>query len=554
MPNGLRASSAGFPSATATQSEAGWALEHWVFAALLALELLAFSLTPLDSIAHRLSDWAAFLVKRQRDLLAAAALMAATTVVLSWPALCAELKRENRSRTYRVQRYAWLLAHLLAVAGVAIWAEVRARAVAGSAASADVWLITGGLLVATASVCWGLAFASADFWSRWLRRSPGTFVLGAVVGFLGRVAGHYVREIPPLKTQTLFASAFILRLFGQDVVVDPARVAVGTHSFTAIVGVTCSGIEGVGLMLVFTAGYLWFCRRELRFPHALILVPIGAVIVWFLNSVRIAALVLLGTWSTSIALHAFHSLAGWALFTGTALGLVAVSRRTPLWTGARAAPNGLRAARAADPYLVPFLVTLAARMITAAFFPTFDFGYPFQAAAAAITLWCYRERLRTLEWRFSGAAIGLGVIVAVLWAGFDRTAVAGAADKAFSAGLRSMSSTTASTWLAFRIAGFLVIAPIVEELAFRGYLLRKLVADEFERVPFNRFTLASFLISSLAFGLLHQGWLVATIAGMIFALAMYRRGRLSDAIGAHAAANGALVAYACVTGHWSVLG
>ena len=78
---------------------------------------------------------------------------------------------------------------------------------------------------------------------------------------------------------------------------------------------------------------------------------------------------------------------------------------------------------------------------------------------------------------------------------------------------------------------------IPEELAFRGYLLRKLVAADFASVPFNRFTWRSFVISSAAFGVVHLSWFAGIVAGALFALAMYRRGRLSDAIAAHAIAN-----------------
>ena len=44
----------------------------------------------------------------------------------------------------------------------------------------------------------------------------------------------------------------------------------------------------------------------------------------------------------------------------------------------------------------------------------------------------------------------------------------------------------------------------------------------------------SFVISSVAFGVLHGRWLAGILAGMLYALAQYRRGEISDAIVAHA--------------------
>ena len=100
--------------------------------------------------------------------------------------------------------------------------------------------------------------------------------------------------------------------------------------------------------------------------------------------------------------------------------------------------------------------------------------------------------------------------------------------------------------------GAIITVPVAEELFFRGYLQRKLIASDFEAVPFGRFTWMSFIVSSLAFGLLHQSWIAGVIAGSLFALAVYRRGRLADAITAHATANALLSVYVLATGAWSL--
>jgi CAAX prenyl protease-like protein len=107
-------------------------------------------------------------------------------------------------------------------------------------------------------------------------------------------------------------------------------------------------------------------------------------------------------------------------------------------------------------------------------------------------------------------------------------------------------------WLLFRVQGAVITVPLAEELAFRGYLLRKLVASDFESVPFDSFTWTSFIVSSIAFGALHQSWVAGILAGTLFALAMYRRGRLADAIAAHAIANALLTIYVISTGSWSL--
>ena len=83
-----------------------------------------------------------------------------------------------------------------------------------------------------------------------------------------------------------------------------------------------SGYEGIGLFLVFLCAYLWMFRRTLRFPHALLLVPIGTVAVWVANAFRLTALILIGTWvSPDVALGGFHTYSGSLLFSAVAVSL-----------------------------------------------------------------------------------------------------------------------------------------------------------------------------------------------------------------------------------------
>ena len=92
--------------------------------------------------------------------------------------------------------------------------------------------------------------------------------------------------------------------------------------------------------------------------------------------------------------------------------------------------------------------------------------------------------------------------------------------------------------------------PLAEELAFRGFLARRLIASRFEQIPIGGFTWFSFLLSSILFGALHRSVLAGTVAGMFFALAVYRRGRLVDGVFAHATTNGLIAIQVLTTGAW----
>jgi CAAX prenyl protease-like protein len=111
----------------------------------------------------------------------------------------------------------------------------------------------------------------------------------------------------------------------------------------------------------------------------------------------------------------------------------------------------------------------------------------------------------------------------------------------------------AALWILFRVAGYVLVAPLVEELAFRGFLMRRTVRADFQNAPLGVFSFASFVMSSVLFGAFHGSlWLPGTVAGITFALAVYRRGRLGDAVWAHATTNAMLAVYAAVTGQWWV--
>jgi CAAX prenyl protease-like protein len=144
----------------------------------------------------------------------------------------------------------------------------------------------------------------------------------------------------------------------------------------------------------------------------------------------------------------------------------------------------------------------------------------------------------------------MGAAVFAIWIVLEPS-MNGGAKSVLETALAALPAGQKALWLAFRVAGSIIIIPWVEELAFRGYLLRRLAGQHFDTLAPPRFTWGSFILSSLAFGLLHTRWLAGTLAGMIYALAFYRRGKLGDAITAHMVSNG-LIALSVLAGdRWS---
>lgn len=104
-----------------------------------------------------------------------------------------------------------------------------------------------------------------------------------------------------------------------------------------------------------------------------------------------------------------------------------------------------------------------------------------------------------------------------------------------------------------RVVGSVVTVPLAEELAFRGYLARRLIAADFEDVSAIHLTWLSVLLSSVLFGAMHQQrWLAGTLAGVLYALVFRRKGELSHAVLAHATTNAMIAAHVLISGNWSL--
>lgn len=384
-------------------------------------------------------------------------------------------------------------------------------------------------------------------------RKPVTRALavGLVVGVIALLAGASTSVLwRPMSMLTLDVVAFLLDATGHDVLYYPEELIVGTPVYNVFVDRPCSGYEGIGLITVMLGAYLFYFRKSLRFPNALLLLPIGVVLIWIANSVRIAALIGVGTWiSPEIAEGGFHSAAGWLLFCTITLGLVLVSRQSG-WFARDAAGRGKGTLRTPEgAYLLPLLFLIGAALVTGLFSTEFDYLYPARILAPLIPLWLFRSYYRDLRWSWSWAPIGLGVVVFVLWVALEPSPAPGA-ETTIPNTLAEMPPALALLWLVARVLGSSIVVPIAEELAFRGYLLRRLIDADFTAVSPKQFTLLSFLVSSVAFGALHGRWLAGILAGMIYAGAQYKRGKISDAIVAHAVTNGLLAAYVLAFGAW----
>jgi CAAX prenyl protease-like protein len=181
----------------------------------------------------------------------------------------------------------------------------------------------------------------------------------------------------------------------------------------------------------------------------------------------------------------------------------------------------------------------------------FEWLYPLRFAAAVAALWRYRHRYASLDWRCGWIGAAIGVLVFALWIAADW--LRGAPATAMPDALAAATAPVRIGWIALRAIAAIVTVPVAEELAFRAFLFRRCLSLDFESIGLQTTAWVPVLVSSAAFGFLHgDRWLVGAVAGVLFWAAMRHRGRIGDAVLAHAVANALLAAWVLHGGSWSL--
>lgn len=445
--------------------------------------------------------------------------------------------------------WAWLAAHLALFATFLTLAPQVMDAPSPAFPLAMFWLVLGSCSVATLVFCFAPPRALLGIVRRYYRLLLSSLVASVAAWLLGKALQQLWK---PLSQATFWITHQILEMSGLDIDYSPELGIIGTDRFLVEIAPQCSGYEGIGLIVVFVSLYLVLFRKYIRLPHSLLLYPIGIAAIYIANALRLSALILVGHFSSAEdAVSGFHSQAGWTIFTALSLGLLALGRRCSFFhTLPRRRIETHLASRQASALLVPFLVLLGSGMLAATILPGSRLADAICVVATAAALWRFRASYRSLVWSWSWPSVAIGVAVFIVWMAL----VPGdpALDASRDAAIGEMPGWAIALWIAFRLVRSVLVVAIVEELAFRGFLLRKLVSRDFDSVPVGRLTFASLAISSALFGLLHPDWLAGTLAGAAYAIAQWQTRSVGGAIVAHGVTNALIAAVVLSQGHWSL--
>jgi CAAX prenyl protease-like protein len=178
--------------------------------------------------------------------------------------------------------------------------------------------------------------------------------------------------------------------------------------------------------------------------------------------------------------------------------------------------------------------------------------YPAQTIfCGALLLWFWRE----YELRLAGPiafALLVGLAVFGLW--ISPQALLGFPPRPDGFNPEIFLGQPAVYWstIVFRFLRLVVVVPLLEEIFWRGFLLRYFINEKFYTVPVGTFSWLSFAIGTVGFGLAHAraDWIVALIAGALYNCVAYRTKTLASCVLAHALTNLLLGLWIMKTGQW----
>lgn len=537
---------------TSTEKTGFWSdpiIRGLIILAVFLVELLSLAVVYQFFVTFECGDTDAYGTCRfLRSLVARSLVVFATFGILVWarPALFtgfAAASADHRGRS-------WVVLHLIGVA--LLWMPLILTGGVDLGAGFRSWTILWGLGSALATIGGLFWIAAPRDWGRVLSQDR---FLPLIMLSIAAVVPDLADMILPvwdlsLITEATFAAVHqVLRLFSTATYADAATYIIGIDDFAVHIARQCSGVEGMALVTAFVLFYGLLFRKDLHLTrYWLMVLPLGLAFSVVLNVVRIAVLILIGAHvSPDLAVNGFHSYAGWMFFTLLALVLVYTIQKVD-WLHRDPARRRTAPPVTDDPLaarILPFVVFMLTGILTQALFVFPPLGYPLIVLGLGIAVWTFRHHYRSLPWSADAIAIGSGLAVGVFWVllaergGEEASGIASA--------LATLPPALVAIWIALRLIGTVLLVPLVEEMFFRGYVMARL--DRGGLV----WRLIAIALSTALFAALHGRWIEAAIAGIVFAVVMLRRGRVTDAVISHLAANATVAAAALITRDFSLI-
>ncbi len=178
--------------------------------------------------------------------------------------------------------------------------------------------------------------------------------------------------------------------------------------------------------------------------------------------------------------------------------------------------------------------------------------YPLQTIVCSGLLIYFWNQYRLNRPSGLGIGLAIGILVFVLWISPQAFLKFSPRTSGFNPDLFAGQPWPYWTTITLRFLRLVVVVPLVEEIFWRGFLLRYLIDEEFERIRFGTFSWVSFWVVALAFGFSHSApdWPSAIVTGMLYNGVAYWTKSLSTCVVTHATTNLLLGVWILQTKQW----
>jgi CAAX prenyl protease-like protein len=178
--------------------------------------------------------------------------------------------------------------------------------------------------------------------------------------------------------------------------------------------------------------------------------------------------------------------------------------------------------------------------------------YPAQTLICGALVTWFRREYELRAPRKVWFAIAIGLVVFVVWIAPQQ--FFGLAPRLTGFDPDAFGGQPAMYWgtVVLRFARLVVVVPLVEEIFWRGFLLRYLINERFTTIAIGTFSWISFALVTLGFGFAHSraDWIPALICGALYNLVAYWTRSLASCVVAHAVTNLLLGLWIMQTRQW----
>ncbi|MDA0831757.1 MAG: CAAX prenyl protease-related protein [Planctomycetota bacterium] len=194
--------------------------------------------------------------------------------------------------------------------------------------------------------------------------------------------------------------------------------------------------------------------------------------------------------------------------------------------------------------------------------------YPWMYALTIVLVsgfcWTCHSAFPAWSWRGIGLGVVAGVAGVILWVGLCHLNLEGRINEYLPDGMRMAERVGYNPWeevetrfgqiafLCVRLAGMVLLVPLIEELFWRGCIWRYIQNENFTAVPWGVPSRASIIGVTILFASTHTEYITAIAWCSLINVLFITSRNLWSCVVAHAVTNLLLAAYILQSGHWEL--